>query len=102
MIYIFVKFQNNSELGSNLPSDHIFNKLANENYKKTKNSLITLEKNIDEELDSLNKKKHELKADKKRNPEEVKKEIENFDIKINQVLILNENNKKLLDLMKEI
>lgn len=101
MIYVFVKFHNNSE-SSNLPSNHIFNRLSNENYKKTKSSFITLEKSIDEEIDSLNKKKHELKADKKRNQEEVEKEIENFDIKINQVLILKENNKKLLDLMKEI
>jgi len=100
MIYIlikFVTFQNNNQ--QFIPNEmHILHLASKSIHESIVNTLVSSEKEIKEELDTLNGKKKEINNDSKKAKEDKEKDIANLEIRSNQLLILIENLKKLKEI----
>lgn len=96
LIYISLKFLNFQKNPSFIPVEtHLMHATSKENYAVLTKEINLVEKEIKEELDSLNHKKNEFSNNSKLKQDEKNREIEGVEVKINHLLILLENMRKL-------
>lgn len=96
LIYISLKFLNFQKNPPFIPVDnHLMHVSSKENYILLIKEVNLAEKEIKEELDSLNHKKNEFANNIKLKPDEKNREIDGVQVKINHLLILLENMGKL-------